>query len=307
MPEALPELVPLALLFFCFAFVWAARKLLVGIFEPIISAVHLIPYLGSALGGVLDAVVQAISNALGSVEHGIDSAIGWSWHQFAHLNSWLWHAFTQHTLIGWLAAEAISELSHGYRYLHNRATDLTAAHKHDQARVKSLEREYVGIEHKVKNLERDLSRGIGHDVLPRIKTLEREANHIENVELPAAIAAQRQADSAISDLYDWVKGKAALVGVGTFAFAVAIALSTLGLDWLRCSNVGKAGQRMCGLGTDLLDALLLATLAVEGAVSLVGLGHELLSLMDEIVPAVTGFVSELSSVESRTAAEQGFG
>lgn len=303
MPEALPELVPLALLFFCFAFVWAARKLLVGIFQPIIDAVHLVPYLGSALAGVLDAVVQALSNALGSVENGIDTLIGATWHTFAHFNRWLWREFTHHSFIAWLLAQEVSALKHAYSYVHGLVNDITHAHAHDKARIKRLEREYRGIEAQVKTLERDLSHGIGDDVLPRIKTLEREAAHIENVELPAAIAAQRQADSAISDLYEWAKGKAALVGVGTFALAVGVALDTLGLGNLRCPaflrNLNRRGcnmwsgvEEMLGLFvdlfivTDLCEVIpLLETAYEEVAAPAVGL----LTRAIDAMPCVAGY------------------
>ena len=78
MPEALVELVPLALLFLAFALVWTARKLLEAVFKTVIDAINAIPipYLGGYLNDGLTAMEQAISNALGSVEHGIDSLIG---------------------------------------------------------------------------------------------------------------------------------------------------------------------------------------------------------------------------------------
>lgn len=261
MPEALPELVPLALLFLCFAFVWAARKLLAAMFGAVIDAVNAahIPYLGGYIHDGLHAMEQAIDNALGSVENGIDSLMGSCWHRFAQLNNWLWDEFKNHSLIGSLTAQLVGELTHGYHYLHNIALGNTQAHAHDAARIKSLEREYRGIEGQVKTLERDYSHGIGHDVLPRLKTLEREAARIENVQLPAAIAAQRQADSAISNLYDWAKGKASLIGVGTFSFAVAVALDALGLAALKCTNFKNLlGRFGCGLGTLLNDLLGLA-------------------------------------------------
>lgn len=87
---------------------------------------------------------------------------------------------------------------------------------------------------------------------------------------------------------------------------VITALGTLGLGWLRCGNVKNVGKRICGLNPDLLEALLGGLLAVEGTVSLVALGNELVGLAGEIVPAVTGFVREFKDVPLRTAHEQGF-
>ena len=258
MPEALPELVWFALLLFCFAFVWAARKLIAGMFKPIIDGINAahVPYVSAAISGALGAVEQAISDALGSVEHGIDQLMGSSWHRLAELNMWLWREFTAHTTIGWLTAQIVSEVVHAYHYLRGQVHDLTHSHTATSARVKSLEKEYRGIEHKVKQLERDLSHGIGNDVLPRLKALEREAGRIENVELPAAVAAQDQAQSAIDNLYAWAKGKAALVGVGTFALAVSAALDAIGLSGLKCpSFLNSLKNRGCGLWNGLEDML----------------------------------------------------
>jgi hypothetical protein len=258
MPEALPELVPLAVLLLCFAFVWVARKFIAAMFKPIIDAINAahIPYVSAAISSALHTVEQSIDSALGSVEHGIDSLIGSSWHALAHLNSWLWREFTSHTLIGALTAEIVSDLTHAYRYLHGRVSDLTHTHGHDTARIKRLEREYRGIEAHVKTLENDYSKGIGHDVLPRIKTLEHEAAHIQNVEIPAIRAADSDAADAISNLYDWIKGKATILGVGTFSLAVATALGALGLGNLTCpSFLRNLNRRGCGMWNGVEDML----------------------------------------------------
>jgi hypothetical protein len=255
---ALAELAPLAAVLFCFAAVWTMRKSLQAIFSIIIDAVNSahIPYLGGYLSDGLHSMEQALDNALGTIEHGLDSLMGASWHQFAQLNRWLWDEFRRHTLVGWLISQQVSALTHGYHYLRNIATGHTQEQARANARLKTLEREYVGIEHKVKNLENDLANGIGADVLPRIKKLEREASHIENVEIPAAIAAQRQADNAISNLYDWAKGKGSIIGIGTFALAVATALDALGLGNLRCpAFLRNLNRRGCGMWNGVEDVL----------------------------------------------------
>ena len=256
MPEALPELVWFALLLFCFAFVWSARKLLQGIFTPIIHAVHLVPFLGGALAGVLNSVVQAISNELGSIEHGIDKLMGSSWHRTAELTTWLWDEFKRHaSLIGTLASYAVG-LGSVVAYLRALVHDLTRSHSTQASQVKTLERELHGIDRKLKTLERDVSHGIGHDVLPRLKTLDREVAKINDTTIPAIQQSESDAASAISNLYDWAKGKASLLGVGTFALAVSVALDSLGLGGLRCpSLLSSLKNRGCGLWNGLEDVL----------------------------------------------------
>ncbi len=256
MPEALPELVPLALEFFCFALVWCARILAVAVLGIIADSVGNFPYLGDALRGAVKSVEQAVSNALGKVEHGIGSLVGETWHRFAQLNMWLWREFTQHSLIGWLLAQELSLLKHAYSYLHGRVSNLTHSHTAQNARVKTLERELHGIERQVKTLEREVSHGIGDDVLPRLRTLDKEIAKIENSTIPAIRAAEADAADAISNLYEWARGKATLLGVGTFSLAVATALGALGLGNLRCPAFLRAlGRSNCGLGNLLEDLL----------------------------------------------------
>jgi hypothetical protein len=312
MPEALPELVPLALLLFAFAFVWAARKLLAAMFGAVIDAVNAahIPYLGGYIHDGLVAMEQAVDHAMGSLVSGIDSLMGASWHRFSQLNHWLWTEFKQHTLLGWITAQLVSELTHGFHALRNLTHANTHAHAHDAARIKRLEREYHGIEAKVKTLERDYAKGIGADVLPRIKTLEREAAHIQDAEIPAIRAADADAASAISNLYDWIKGKASIIGVGTFALAVTAVLDSLGLGNLRCPAFLRVlGRPNCGLGkglesllgwfvdlfiiTDLCEVIpLLETAYEDVAAPAVGLLTEAIDAM----PCVAGYHADALTV-----------
>lgn len=256
MPEAVADLVSLVVEALCFALVWCIRILALAILDVLAASVGHVPFLGDALKGAVNSVAQAGSSALGRVENGLGVAIGASWHALAWSTDETWHLLKESAL-GYAAA---GELLARVVYAHSGLKSLVQGHAHAQdataAKVKTLEKEYVGIEHKVKQLERDVSRGIGHDVLPRLGQLEKEAARIETVELPAAEAATQQAQSAIDNLYDWAKGKASLLGVGTFSFAVAAALSALGLAGLSCTNfknlLGKFG---CGLGTLLNDLL----------------------------------------------------
>lgn len=143
--------------------------------------------------------------------------------------------------------------------------------------------------------------------------LARIAEHDAHVGIVKAEAALDWSEVQVGQLGDYIKGIRARVGrlerlllttAGITGLLIA-ALDRLGLRWLRCGNTRNVGRRLCGMGTDLLDALLLGTLAVEGSVSLVGMAHELVGLSGDIVPAMTGFFSELAAIPQRTAAEQG--
>lgn len=81
---------------------------------------------------------------------------------------------------------------------------------------------------------------------------------------------------------------AAGVGVG----AVALALSRLGLSWVRCRKVGKVGKRLCGMDDSLLDSLLLDALVGIGAASVVEFAEGLRAIEDEAVAVLRGMIRE---------------
>jgi hypothetical protein len=70
---------------------------------------------------------------------------------------------------------------------------------------------------------------------------------------------------------------------------IAAGLAALKLGWLKCGNVRRAGEHVCGMDADALETLLLGTVAVFGTVSLLEFAREMEGLMDEITPAVARF------------------
>src|SRR5262249_24743452 len=142
-----------------------------------------------------------------------------------------------------------------------------------------------------KAIERDISRGIGDDVLPRLKTLDREISKLLHKTIPSIRAAERDADAAISDLYEWAKGKASLIGVGTFSLAVATALTALGLGWLRCSNNPfSKSKNACGLWDVLSKVLGLAGLLAVGFTF-----QEFVDAASEVAGGIGTFVGDLEA------------
>lgn len=70
---------------------------------------------------------------------------------------------------------------------------------------------------------------------------------------------------------------------------VAAGIFALRLGWLKCGNVRRTAEHVCGMDGDLLEGLLAGTLLIFGTVSLVEFAREMESLMGEIQPAVTAF------------------
>lgn len=116
-----------------------------------------------------------------------------------------------------------------------------------------------GLRARVKALERTIVRGVkaaGHAIaspFPRIgrleKTTKAQAKRLTKVE------------------------KALAAGVGVALLTRTLA--KMGLGWLRCRNVGKAGKAVCGLNPSVLDSLLLDAALLAVAVNLEDFAREL--------------------------------
>jgi hypothetical protein len=243
------------------------------------------------LADVFRSVDRQISHALAVAALNTENAAASLWHMTGRLFWWTVHE-----------TKALSVATY-HALFHTVTVTVPDA-------AKWARREAVAVAHRLTHIEAAARR-----------TADAEIRHVAHVAEADALHGIRTAEHAL----DWSETQVGHLGreidalkgkLGTLAHRLAPAalvaligatiFKDFGLGWLRCGNVGNVGRRLCGLGTDLIDALLLGTLAVEGSISLVSAAHELIALADEIVPAVTGFVSELGAIEHRTAAAQGF-
>jgi len=83
-----------------------------------------------------------------------------------------------------------------------------------------------------------------------------------------------------------------VAAVGAAAL-VTTALARLGLGWLRCPRVGKLGRRACGMDADLLEDLILGTVAIVGTISLVETIRDMQSIMEPSVDFTRQLIREL--------------
>jgi hypothetical protein len=142
---------------------------------------------------------------------------------------------------------------------------------------------------RVIRVEKRLQHGIGEDVLPRIKTLEREYTHVIGRDIPALWKGTRTAEREITNLWKWARHRTLVAGTLAFAGAVALALSRLKIGWLRCGNVSRVGKNICGMDGALLEALLADSLLIAGSLSLVEFAREMVGVTDTAVRPITTF------------------
>ena len=305
-----------------------------------------VPFIGDAVLGILTLGTFLVFIVCFGLSQGWDHTIGYGLRWLAHqirgvtLDVYFWSVhpldfladgldWIDKAISHWLAVAALNTQNAAFSMWHLTADVFWwSVHETKTLAVDT----YHALEHVVGVTVPDAAKWAYRESVAKARALvnreaaiaraaERELSKLAHVAEADALHGVREAEHAL----DWSEAKvgqldryidrlearvgrlarqlspAAIVGlIGATIF------TEFGLGWLRCANVGKAGKTLCGLGLDALDALLVGTLAVVGSISLVSLTNELIALSDEIVPAVTGFVSEFSGVTIRTAAEQGF-
>lgn len=224
------------------------------------------PGIGPWIANKVTDAEHAVAHALSEAFAGIDSFIGGCIHTGARFLDHLWNVATgtAHALLQ--TAEALARLTGAVGAAHSLARHAAqVVHGIDRLQ-RTLEREFHGIEHRVRAVEHDLTRGIGHDLRLGLRTLRKELHDVRTKTIPGIQSDVRTAEGEITNLYDWARGKASLLGIGTFAAAVAAVLAKIGNGWLGCKeNPFARSTNPCGLWSDLADLLGLATIAIAAA------------------------------------------
>lgn len=166
------------------------------------------------------------------------------------------------------AAMAASLLAHYIR-------KLTVAVHHQTARIGHLE----------------------HAVYARLRLLARGIDRLRVRVIPAIRARVGRAEARVGRLERRLAAEIrargrAVAGAGTIvgAAAVAAALSRLGLRWLRCSNVNRAGKAICGMNSSLLTELLLDVALLGIAFDLEEFARDCQSVTGETTRIIRGIV-----------------
>ena len=234
------------------ALAYLSLKIVQALFGPMGG----LPVVGGAITALEQTISRSLTHACGTIFRPVDAAVGKSLASVAGLidRTAGFVRTVGRVLFGTAAlAEALALAYAGIRSL---AHELHGRFGGIEAGVKTLEREYNGIEHRVKALERDLTKGIGHDLRLTVVQTEKEVAHIRHKALPAIRAADAEAAGEIGHLYDWIRGKADIIGAGTFIAAVTAVIGADLLKLFRCPTfLNKTLGRGCGLWNGLEDLL----------------------------------------------------
>src|SRR2546425_7044214 len=127
----------------------------------IAGVLHGLPYPINQLAGPVSSLAQGISNAAGKLEAGVDHLIGASWHALARYMDRQWHHLVWSSHVLAQAAESIARLFYAHHSLKAVVHKAVGQAEAFLPRIKTLEKEWHGIEHRVKALEREIDTGIG--------------------------------------------------------------------------------------------------------------------------------------------------
>lgn len=280
---ALAELTPLVLALVALGLATLATILVYALFHPVINFLQSIPAIGGTLAYPFEKASQFLLNALGAAEAKVDSFIGAMFHVLADQFSWAWRELKDHGAALLETATIVGTLVSAYHLLRRLVHGIHSTTQGFGHAIRRLEREYHGIEHRVRVIEREIGQGIGHDLRVRVAGLEAEVGTLENKIIPSIRTAVNTAEGEVSALRKWVTDNIPLPGTKTFLAAVAVALSALGLDWLKCNSAKNVlNNRTCSLWNTLDDLLALAT-AVYAVAEFDTLVHDMQAVEEEVI------------------------
>jgi hypothetical protein len=250
--------------------------------------------LGLSIGfAFIGHAIEKLDNGIrDSIDAGITSS-EWAWHQTLSAIAIAW------TEIGETMHGATLATERSLRWLRHTAMPaaIATALLGPTALLKLLSTQVGHLAHDVGAIKIPAAKVIYRDV-PHALTRAEKAAIAALVAVPAAInktttivrPAIEHPIRGIDALKDRVDALAKrLSPTAVVGIVAAAVLSTLGLGWLKCSNVGQVGRRLCGLSRTVLDDLLAGLFVVFGGLGLIVFAHQVLDITHEFATSVRGF------------------
>lgn len=263
-------LAELTLVIVSFAMVGAAIYFMVKLGQQMQN----VPGIGGLIASAARAIGHGISVAFSAILGGVESIVGGTFHAAASLFDLTWHVIRGGPAVIAQIARVVGTLAYHVTGLHALVVYVHSFVHEINRVVTRLNREYVGIEHGIKTIEHELAKGIGEDLIPRVKHLERKLAHIENKTIPAIEGVAGQAEADAQTALGKINAIPWNVNWKTWADAITAGLSLVGLHWLFCRlNPFNRNDNACGQLGDLADLLGLIV-AVEAALDFDALVHE---------------------------------
>ena len=279
---ALEDLSPLLMFFGGWILCLLAYYIAKAFFTSASGAVSWLPGVGGWLKGKVENVGQHVTNVIGGVVLNLQARMAASWHRAAREVEWIGREIASHAAL-----------------IERIANDLVTANFADLIHLEVqgarkllhyLARQIVGIGHDVTIRVKNVERGIGADVLPRIRGLERELHRTIEHDIASLRARDRALAREYDHLYRWLRSHPWTIVTDAFVGAVAIALTRLGLTWIRCPSLGRLGKRFGCAPWQLLEDLLAASLTAIAVADLCTFANLAMDTAVLIRPALLALV-----------------
>lgn len=266
----------------------------------LLNAVKLPGFLGGVhlLGFAADAVDAANHAILHAIGQGIQ-ATQWAWHKNV---KWLTYTFQEIAEGIAYTAEETRNALHALRH-YTLPLAIGLALGPTAAIVALLRKQVRALFHEAAHIATSIAHEIPK-VLTRVEHVTTTVAKTVYVTVPAAVISgvagvwprigriEREA-AAEGKRLSKVEKIATVLGLSGLLVAT---LGRLGVGWIRCSKVNRIGRALCGLDNNLLDSLLLDSLAIFGAISIVEFAETLLAVEDEMVAGIKLGFRELHGV-----------
>lgn len=218
------------------------------------GAIGWIPFVGGWAKHRVEDIAHKIASTMAGAMGFADQRVAAAIHDAARLSDWIGREIASHSdqLV------ALAQLLTGQlpaSYLLKEIHRLT--HLGDQG-AQALR----GIGHDVLPRIRTVERGIGADVMPRLHSLDREIGRVIAHDVPLLRDQVRGLEDGAINTFRWIRSHPLSAATAAFVGAVAYALARLGMGWPRCENWKKIGKHVCGLPLGLIEDLLAVAIDV---------------------------------------------
>lgn len=278
----LVSLLAIAAGFVCLGLVTVLHAVVKATVGGVAGLLAKLPLVGGVVSSPVNAVYHWMNHVFGAAELSLDKLLAHYLHSLGQLVHWF--------------GREIRDLSQLVYVLATAALGTTAMDTLNRL-VAAIGHKVAAVEHtaevalqRIHALEGSVARRIEDYIDPRIHALE----HAIDQTIPYDIGKLRERTIGtlhrLENVWQQVRKLDALLGTAAFTAAVAIALARLDLSWIRCRNWRRIGRSVCGLPTDLLDALLLGAFDAFAVADLCDLTYLATAAADELRPVLLEFV-----------------
>lgn len=249
---ALPLLAELLLLVLTLGILYSLKYVVRAFFGLAGGALGKLPVVGGWLNTGVHTIENKVSGIMGEAVSSVEAAVGASWHQLARLVDWVGHELRSHGNLLWMLA-TVTLGQEWAGVIRHAIADFRA---HAGGITKAVQTQTVRIIH----VEERLRHGIGEDVLPRVRGLERTVDRVIGRDLAHVRARLRHLEDEAIATFRWIRAHPGVLATSAITGAVALALARLGGSWIRCRNWNRVGKAVCGVPYGLVEDLFAASL-----------------------------------------------